>query len=98
QLLLQLLPRSLSQLRQLCQPAVANIVGMDEGGERVVGQLVGAVAKHSLQRRIRLDDLAPQVDPRDPDCRPIETRAKPFLALAQGLLDLLALSDVEEAR
>ena len=98
QLLLQLLPRSLSQLRQLCQPAVANIVGMDEGGERVVGQLVGAVAKHSLQRRIRLDDLAPQVDPRDPDRGPIEDGAKPFLALAQGLLDLLALSDVQEAR
>src|SRR2546421_2857882 len=45
---------------------------MDEGGERVVRQLPGAVAQHSLERRVRLDDLARKVDPRDADRRPIE--------------------------
>src|SRR5438128_9371299 len=71
---------------------------MDEGGERVVRQLLGAVAQHSLERRVRLDDLARKVDPRDADRRPIEDGSESFLTLAQRPLDLFAFGDVQEAR
>src|SRR5437588_12829284 len=70
---------------------------MHEGGERVVRQLLGAVAQHSLERRVRLDDLARKVDPRDADGRPIEDGSESFLTLAQRPLDLFAFGDVEEA-
>src|SRR5438477_8876794 len=70
---------------------------MDEGGERVVRQLLGAVAKHSLERRVRLDDLARKVDPRDPDRRSIEDGSESFLTLTERPLDLFAFGDVQEA-
>src|SRR5437588_8277017 len=70
---------------------------MDEGGERVVRQLLGAVAQHSLERRVRLDDLAGKVDARDADRRPIEDGAESFLTLAQRPLNLFAFGDVQEA-
>ena len=70
---------------------------MDEGGERIVGQLLGAVAQHSLERRIRLDDPAREVDPGDADRRPIEDGSESFLTLAQRPLNLFAFGDVQEA-
>src|SRR3982074_328037 len=73
------------------------MVWMDEVGEVVIGQLLDAIAEHPPQRWIPLDDAAVEVDPRDAHRRPVEDRPKAFLALAQRVLDLLALRDIAKA-